>query len=240
MRIRRRPLSQSGAVAHPLSPLCDPRLLPPLRGHARALHPAQSQRLFPFPRRVRRQAAAHPRDQGRLRRRRRRAPGQGDEKGRARRCGVEGGSGDPARGAAVAWRARPGLPLPGWRGFGAASGLCEASGRRSRRGAHSRRADRAARYPDVAPVAGLAEFSALRLSDHHVSASRRHGQDRRGLRAPDSGPHPLWREGRRDPAERQRRRRRVRGPHGRRNGPGSEGRLVRVRDSAQHPQPNSR
>ena len=37
------------------------------------------------------------------------------KKGRARRRGVDGGSGDPARGAAVAGRARQGLPLPGRR-----------------------------------------------------------------------------------------------------------------------------
>ena len=48
MRVRRRPLSQSGTMAHSLSPLCDPRLLPPFRGDARALYPAQSQRLFAF------------------------------------------------------------------------------------------------------------------------------------------------------------------------------------------------
>ncbi len=122
MRIRPRPLSQSGAVAHPLPSLRDPRLLPPLRSRARALHPAQPQRLFSLRRRVRRQAAAHPRDQGRLRRRRRRASRQGCEKRRARRCGVEGGSGNPARIAARARRARSRFPLPGGRGFGEASG----------------------------------------------------------------------------------------------------------------------
>ena len=183
MRVRSRPLSQSGAVAHPLPPLRHPRLLPPLRGRARAFHPAQPQRLFPLRRRLWRQAAAHPRHQGRLRRRRRRAPGQSHEKGRARRCGVEGGSGNPAGIAARARRSRPGLPLPGWRGFGEAEGLCEASGRRSRRGADSRRADCAARHSDLAPVAGPAELPHVRFSDHHVPAGRRHGQDRRGLRA---------------------------------------------------------
>ena len=43
-----------------------------------------------------------------------------DEKGRARRCGVEGGSGNPARIAACARRARSRFPLPGGRGFGEA------------------------------------------------------------------------------------------------------------------------
>ncbi len=240
MRIRRRPLSQSGAVAHSLSSLCDSRLLPPLRRRARALHPAQSQRLFAFRRCVRRQAAAHPRHQGRFRRRRRRASRQGDEKGRARRCGVEGGSGDPARGAALAWRARQGLPLPGGRGFGGSSRLCEASRRRPRRGAGRRRADRAPRHSDLAPVAGIAEFPALRFSDHHVPAGRRHGQDRRSLRAADPEPHPLWRESRRHPPGRYRRHDRIRGPCGWRDGAGSEGRLVRVHDPAQHSEPDSR
>ena len=124
MRVRPRPLSQSGAVADSLSSLRNPGLLPPLRGRARALHPAQPQRLFAFRQCVRRQAAAHPRHQGRFRRRRRRAPRQGDEKGRARRHGVDRGSADPARGAAVAGRARQGLPLSGRRGFGGPSGLC--------------------------------------------------------------------------------------------------------------------
>ncbi len=143
VRVRPRPLSQSRAMAHSLSPLRDPGLLPPFRGDARAFHPAQSQRLSAFGQCVRRQAAAHSRDQGGFRRRRRRAPGQGDAERGARRCGVDGGSGNPARGAAVAGRARQGLPLPGRRGFSGSSGLCEAFGRRSRRGADRGRADRA-------------------------------------------------------------------------------------------------
>ena len=40
-----------------------------------------------------------------------------------------------ARGAALARRARQGFPLSGRRGFGGSSRLCQASGRRSRRGA---------------------------------------------------------------------------------------------------------
>ncbi len=54
------------------------------------------------------------------------------------------GSGNPARGAAVAGRARHGLPLPGRRRFSGSSRLCQASGRRPRRRAGRRRADRAA------------------------------------------------------------------------------------------------
>ena len=200
MRVRPRPLSQSGAVADSLSSLCDSRLLPPLWRRARAVHPAQSQRLFPFRQRLRRQAAAHPRDQGRFRWRRRGARGQGDAKGRAGQFGVEGGSGNSARGAALARRARQGLPLQGRRRLGRASGLCERSGRRSWRGAGRRRADRAPRYLDFALVAGLAELPPLRFSDHHVPACRRHGQDRRGFRAADPRSHPLRRESHRDPA----------------------------------------
>ena len=160
------------------------------------------------------------------------------KKGRARRRGVDGGSGNPARGAAVARRARQGLPLSGRRQFSGSSGLCEALGRRTRRGADRGRADRAARYSDFAPVAGLAEFPALRFSDHHVPAGRRHGQDRRSVCAADPGSHSIWRESHRHPAERQRRRRRLRGPRRRRDGPGGEGRLVRVRASAQHSEPD--
>src|SRR6202161_3791592 len=39
VRVRCRPLSQSRAMAHSVSPLRHPGLLPPLRGRARALHP---------------------------------------------------------------------------------------------------------------------------------------------------------------------------------------------------------
>ena len=78
LRVRSRPLHQSGTVADSLSSSRDLGLLPPVRGHARAFHPAQSQRLPAFFDRVRRQAAAHSGRQGRFRRRRLRAPGQGD------------------------------------------------------------------------------------------------------------------------------------------------------------------
>ena len=88
LRVRRRPLSQSGALANPLPPPCHPRLLPPVRRRARAVHPAQSQRLSSFDRGVRRQAAANPRGQGRFRGGDRRTPGQGDaQRARStRRC----------------------------------------------------------------------------------------------------------------------------------------------------------
>ena len=86
------PLHQSGAVADSLSSSRDLGLLPPVRGRARTFHPAQSQRVPPFLERVRRQAAAYSGRQGRFRRRRLRAPGQGDAQGRARRRGVGGRS----------------------------------------------------------------------------------------------------------------------------------------------------
>ena len=87
----------------------------------------------------------------------------------------------------------------GGRRFGRPSRLRQGSRRRPRRRADRRRADRAARHSDVAPLAGPAEFPLLRLSDHHVPAGRRHGQDRRGVRAADPRSHSIWRESRRDP-----------------------------------------
>ena len=50
---------------------------------------------------------------------------------------------NPARGGAVAGRARQELPLPGRRGFSGSSRLCQASRRRTWRGADRGRADRA-------------------------------------------------------------------------------------------------
>ena len=110
-------------LVHPLPSLRDPGLLPPFRPSARALHPAQPQRLFAFRQRVRRQAAAHSRHQGRLRWRRRGASRQGCKKRRAGRRGVDGRSSNPARSVAVAGRARQGLPLSDGRGFSGSSRL---------------------------------------------------------------------------------------------------------------------
>ena len=81
-------------------------------------------------------------------------------------------------------------------------GYAKHCGRRTWRGADCGRSGRAARYSDFAPVAGFAEFPALRLSDHHVPTGRRHGQDRRSVCAADPGSHSIWRESRRHPAER--------------------------------------
>ncbi len=188
-----------------------------------------------------RQAAAHSGHQGRFRRRRRRAPCQGDEERSARRRGVDGGSGNPARGAAIIGRARQGLPLPDGRGFSGSSRLCQALGRRSRRGADRGRADRVARYSDVPPVARLAEFPALRLPNDDVPAGRRHGEDRRSVCAANPGSHSIRRESHRHPAERQRCDRRLRGCCRRRDGyggSGGQGRLVRLRPAAEHSEPD--
>ena len=115
LRLRRGPLLQSGTVANPLPPPRHPRLLPQVRRRARALHPAQSQRLSALGERVRRKAAAHPRGQGRFRRRRVRASRQGGQERRARRGGLEGRPGNPARGVAGSGRPRQGISLPGRR-----------------------------------------------------------------------------------------------------------------------------
>ena len=132
-----------GPVADPLPPPRDPRLLPQVRRRARALHPAQPQRLFALGERVRRQAAAHPRGQGRFRRRRLRASRQGGEEGRARRRDLEGGPGNPARGAARARRARQGFSLPGRRRLRLAiAAMPKDPGGGLERGACRRRADR--------------------------------------------------------------------------------------------------
>ena len=165
LRLRRRPLSQSRPVAHSLPPPRAARLLPPLRRRARAVHPAQPQRLLHSADGLRRQAAAHPRDQGRFRRRRRRAPGQGDAQGRAGRGGDEGGPGNPARGAArrSARSTRtsatgPATAPAAHRGYAKdpGGGLGARAGRR--------RADRPARHPDLAPVARPAELSCSTIS----------------------------------------------------------------------------
>ena len=108
--------------------------------------------------RVRRQAAAHPRHQGRFRRRRLRAPGQGDAKGRARRRGVDGGSARSCSRRCGRSARSTRTSATGGRRFGRSPRLRQGSGRRPRRRADRRRADRAARHSDVAPVAGPAEF----------------------------------------------------------------------------------
>ena len=144
LRVRSRPLHQSGTLAHSLSSSRDLGLLPPVRGHARAFHPAQSQRVPAFFDRVRRQAAAHSGRQGRFLRRRLRAPGQGDPERGARRRGVDGRSRDSARGAEVPRRTRQGLPLQSGRRFGLSPRPRQGPWRRPRRRADRRRADRAA------------------------------------------------------------------------------------------------
>ena len=142
LRIRRGPLLQSRPVADPLPSPRDPRLLPKIWRRARALHPAQPQRLSAHRQGVRRQAAAHPRGEGRFRRRRVGASGQGRPKGRSRRRRLEGGPGDFARSAAKPRRPRQGVSLPRRRDLGGISRLRQGSRRGLGRGAGERRADR--------------------------------------------------------------------------------------------------
>ena len=67
------------------------------------------------------------------------------------------------------------------------------------------------RHPDLAAVGRPAELPELRFPDHDVSAGRRHGPDRRGVRARTRRRDPLQRQGRRDRAGRARRRGAFRG-----------------------------
>ena len=91
--------------------------------------------------------------------------------------------GDPAAGVAVLGRARQELRLSGQSDFGGLSRLREGSRRRARCGAGCQRGrsslseilkSRLWRY--------LQNFALHRIPDHHVSAGRRHGHDRQGVR----------------------------------------------------------
>ena len=84
LRIRRRALFQSRPMADSLSPSRHPRLLQETQRRARAFRPAQSQCFPARLGRVRRETAAHPRNQSRFSGRGRRAPRQGDRTGQAR------------------------------------------------------------------------------------------------------------------------------------------------------------
>ena len=190
--LRRWAISQPGPVAHSLSSSCAARLLPPLRRRARTLRAAQPQRLFSRSRRVRRRAAAHPRDQGGFRRRRRGTARQGDAQGRARRRRHQRGSRNPARSLARTRRARRRLSLPRRRDRLRYSRLSEADpAAASRRG--PRTASRSG-LPDILTSRlwrGLQSFLHLRFPDHDVSAGRRHGPHRRSFRARTRGRDPL-------------------------------------------------
>ena len=105
LRIRAGALHQSRSVADSLSPPRAARLLQAAWRRARALHPAQPQRLPSCHARVRRQAAADPRHQGGFSGAGVGTARQGDAAGQARRGGLQGGPGNPAAGAAVLGRA---------------------------------------------------------------------------------------------------------------------------------------
>ena len=94
------------------------------------------------------------------------------------------------------------ISATGWARIRPPSRLCKASGRR----------------PGEEPIAGepiglhdiltsrlwrACRASCSMISDDHVPAGRRHGQDRRSVRAADPGSHSLRRESRRHPADRQ-------------------------------------
>ena len=105
LRIRGRTLSQSGAVADSLSSSRAARLLQAPQRRARAVRPAQSQCLSACVGRVRRQAAAHSRNQGRFSGPGRRAARQGDRAGQARRSRLDRRQGNAAAGAQIVGRA---------------------------------------------------------------------------------------------------------------------------------------
>ena len=69
--------------------------------------------------------------------------------------------------------------------------LCQRSRRRPWRGAGPGRADRAVGHPEIAALALFAEFRAPSIPDHDVSAGRRHGHDRQGVRQGSRRRHPL-------------------------------------------------
>ena len=102
-------LHQSRPLAHSLSPPRAARLLQAAQRRARAVQPAQPQCLPARHARVRRNAAAHPRGEGRFPGASVGAAREGDQAGQARRGRHQGGPGDPAGGAAVLGRARPQL-----------------------------------------------------------------------------------------------------------------------------------
>ena len=130
---------------------------------------------------------------------------QGDAAGQARRGGVEGRQGDSAAGAAVLGRARQKLCLQGQPDFGGISRLRQGSRRRPGCRAVSPASPSACRISEVAALALFAEFRPASIPDHHVSASRRHGHDRQGVRKADRRSHPLQCQGDPQSTERWRR-----------------------------------
>ena len=98
---------------------------------------------------------------------------------------------DFAAGAAVLGRARSKLRLQGQSDLGRGARLCERSRRRSWRGADCRRTDRSFGDSQVAAMALSAEFFDCTVPDHDVSAGRRHGHDRQGVRTRSRRSHSL-------------------------------------------------
>ena len=115
------------------------------------------------------------------------------------------------------------------------------SGRRPRRRAGAGRADRPAATSCKSRLwRGLHAVRALRVPDHDVPAGRRHGHDRRGLRARGRRPDPLQRQGharsQQDDTRRHRRPTRTRDSGG--DARRRERRLVRLHHPAVDPEPD--
>ena len=190
------PLSQSGAVAHSLPSSRHARLLPQLRRRARAIHPAQPQRLSAQPRRLRRQSRSasarsrristaaspsfSPRRSGRARSTRRCR--RRTRKSCSRRCAT----------SARSTRIIATGPATIASDFAAIAETPAAAS------APHRSAGEPIGFADILTSRlwrSLAELPALRLPDDDVSAGRRHGPDRRSLRARIAGRDPLPRQG---------------------------------------------
>ena len=194
MRVRPRPLHQSRALAHSLSPPRDPGLLQAARRRAGAVHPGQLQRLSALQVGLRRQAAALPPSLFGLPGRRDRAARQGGRAGQARRSGDERGQGGAAGGAAPVGRARRQLSLREERRDQRSARLRARSRRRPQRRAGAVRADRPLRHREVAALGAHADRQCLRVSVGDLPAGRRHGHDLQGVpargRASSSGSTP--------------------------------------------------
>ena len=101
-------------------------------------------------------------------------------------------------GAALVGRARQGLRLQDERRSRRTPRLCARSRRRPRRRAGAVRSRSAsATSCNRGLWRGLRQLRRLRIPDHHVPAGRRHGPDRRGLRARGRRPDHLQRQGHR-------------------------------------------
>ena len=183
LRIRAGPLSQSRPMADSLSPSGVAGLLQAPQRHARAVHPAQSQRAVAFAQCVRRQAAAHPRHQDRFSgpcrrncspRRRNRASSTKRFRAEDKEILLQALRSWGALDKDYAYKAN--LISADFRGYakdpGGGLGAAPVAGEPVE----------PVGYPEIAAVAIFAEFRALSIPDHDVSAGRRHGHDRQGVR----------------------------------------------------------